>query len=259
MRSRLIGATRVLTGLVVSAAALAQDEPIPLDYRFLHVDVQEVQASRNRALQGARVTVRPVDPTAEDPFVRFPAETTIRGNGPARLGKLPPTASLGTPYEVTVVPAECPDRVQTRTVRMSGRSDTRVQFRFDPCPRPVAFGAASDLLVTGTAYPRRGQVGDCNNLTVKLLNRQGVAEESFQVRMTVSGPGSRPRSYTETVHGLGRHRTTQVTFEGIAFAAPGDHTVEVEVDPAEAVPDVDRRNNDRTRRLRVAGICPAAP
>jgi len=154
----------------------AQDNPIPLNWRNLTVQVIETYGNNNtKPLQGAKVKIELKYPEKADalkeryPTLHLPAERTAQTRG-ATFGKLPPSRDVG-PYIVTVIPKPydrqkeyvCEEKTNrdSREVRMGGGSDQRLTFNFT-CKKADAVNE----------YNRRAQGG--YDLTVKVEESGGT-------------------------------------------------------------------------------------
>lgn len=116
-----------------AAPAEAQDNPIPLNYRNLNVNVLETYGNNNtRRVAGARVVLVPEN-GGTDEFVEFPIQRTTTNRGVVSFSKIPPSNQIG-PYVVTVTyPRNCGE--ETKTLRMNGGSDNRVTFNVNCAQR----------------------------------------------------------------------------------------------------------------------------
>ncbi len=140
----------ILAGVCVwlgaaSSPALAQDNPIPLNWRNLTVQVIETYGNNNtKPLQGAKVKVELKYPERARellnryPTLHLPVTKTAQTRG-ALFGKLPPSKDVG-PYVVTVIPkphdtnreyiCEEQNKKDTREILMGGGSDHRLTFNY---------------------------------------------------------------------------------------------------------------------------------
>ena len=147
----LSGAMALATaGMLASASA--QDNRVPLNYRGLTVTAFEVNNNQRRNITGAQVTITAQDP-GKDQHNKTPATRTTGTRG-ASFGQLPPSSLVG-PYEIKIVTRDCGE--QTKSHRMSGGSDHRVQFTFSQC------GKSGEV-----AREMERRSGGGNNLTVSV-------------------------------------------------------------------------------------------
>jgi hypothetical protein len=189
-----------VAGVMWAGEAVAQDNPVPLNYRNLTVTAFEVNNNQRRNLTGATVTVTPKS-GAENEFVKFPLQRTTGTRG-ATFSKIPPSKDVG-PYEVKIVTRDCGE--QTRQFNKNAGSDQRLQFTFQRCGQAGAVaaeqerrqGGGSDLLVK---LQRNGRPG--GGLWVHLKDSSG--KEITKVRTSSGGGEARFRkipagSYTVEV------------------------------------------------------------
>lgn len=154
---------------MLTNTSVAQDNPVPLNYKGLTVNVIEINNNQTRRIQGAKVTVEPVK-DVKDQHVKFPQYDTTKSNsGQAHIRPLPPSKQVGQ-YKVTVETRDC--GTQTKKMRMSGTSDKRMNFRFTNC------GKRGEI---ANEFERRRKGG--YELIVKLKENGGAQGRGYWVHL----------------------------------------------------------------------------
>lgn len=163
----------------------AQDNPIPLNWRNLNVQVIETYGNNfTKPLLGAKVTIELKDPHKADalrqqyPTLQLPQTRTAQTTG-VSFRQLPPSQVVG-PYIVTVDPKPndinkeyiCEERTKkaAREIRMGGGADQRLNFNFE-CNQADAVNE----------FDRRAQGG--YNLTIELKESGGTRGNGLWVHV----------------------------------------------------------------------------
>lgn len=204
-----------LLAAAVSTPVVGQDNPLPLNWRNLTVQVYEVYGNnQTRVLAGAKVVVSLKEPRrlanlqSRYPTLQFPQKRTTGTRG-ATFGKLPPSSQIG-PYQVEVIPkpnnAVANERCQPYgtdsriEVLMPGNADQRRTFRFRCSGLAVAqefarrAAGGQDLVVQ--VKQSRGTRGiglwvhlyDAENKLVKRVRTDGNAVARFKALDPADGP-----------------------------------------------------------------------
>ncbi len=157
----------------------AQDNPIPLNWRNLTVQVIETYGNNNtKPLLQAKVKVELKYPEKAEkllkqyPTLKLPVEKTAQTYG-ARFEKLPPSKDVG-PYLVTVIPKPY-DKEKEYICEEQGKKDTKEIYMGGTSDKRLTFNYTCKKADTVNEFKRRAKGG--YDLTVKV--KQSAAPRGY--------------------------------------------------------------------------------